>query len=351
MNARTIRTLRAGALAGVLTALVMIASGSALAATVVGTAKNDVLRGTPKADKLLGRGGNDRLMGLGGNDVLVGGPGNDTLTGGPGADKLQCGPGRDRVQADAADVVSADCETVTGSVLPSVSVADASVVEGSSGTTKLSFPVTLSKPVSWNVSVGFATADGSAKAPSDYASANGTVTFGPGETSKTIDVSVNGDTTVEDDETFSVALSSPANTTVADGSATGTIRNDDKPKPRSGHYSGQTSQNRPISFDVSSDATSITNLRFEVDIECSEVGFFETNIPVDFGSAPIRLRSDFSFSISGSDSDSNGTVDISVNGQLTVGGSASGTARIDLGVYTDFGTVHCSTGSLTWTAG
>jgi hypothetical protein len=290
-------------------------------------------------------------LGLGGNDVLVGGPGNDTLVGGPGADRLQCGRGRDIAQADADDTVSADCETVTGPALPSVSVADASVVEGNGGTTNLSFPVTLSKPVTWPVSVGYATADGSAKAPGDYASAHGTVTFAPGETSKAIDVAVDGDTTVEDDETFTVALSSPANTTVADGSATGTIKNDDKPKPRIGHYSGLTSQNRPISFDVSSDATSITNLRFEVDIECSEVDFRETNVPIDFGPSPIRLKPDFSFAIAGSDSDSNGTVDISVNGQLTVGGTASGTARIDLGVYTDFGTVHCSTGSLTWTAG
>jgi hypothetical protein len=333
-----------------LAVLALVISGSALAKTVVGTAKNDVLRGTSKADKLLGRGGNDKLMGLGGNDVLVGGAGNDTLIGGPGADKLQCGPGHDTVLADAADTVSPDCEIVKGPVLPSVSVADASVPEGDSGTTKLSFPVTLSKPVTWSVSVDFKTADGSATAPSDYGSTNGTLTFAPGETSKTIDVLVKGDTAIESDETLTVGLSNPVNSEVTDGSATGTIKNDDKPKPHSGHYSGLTSQNRAISFDLSPDSTTITNLKFEVDVQCQGVDYAQTNVPIDFGSSQIRLKPDYTFSVSGHEGDSSGTIDYSVNGYVSVGGSASGTASVDFGVYTDFGTVHCVTGAITWSA-
>ncbi len=81
---------------------------------IVGTAHNDVLKGTPKADTLDGRGGNDRLSGLGGNDVLVGGPGNDRLVGGAGKDRLRCGGGKDVAVADAKDVVSPDCESVSG---------------------------------------------------------------------------------------------------------------------------------------------------------------------------------------------------------------------------------------------
>src|SRR5262249_13945595 len=200
------------------------------------------------------------------------------------------------------------------------------------------------------VSAAYKTADGSATAPSDYASANGTLTFAPGETSKTIDVSVVGDTTVEPDETMTVGLSSPVNAQIADGSATGTIKNEDKPKPRSGHYAGSTSQNRSISFDVLPDVTSITNLRREVGIQCVEVDYSETNIPLGFGSASIRLKPDFSFSVSASDSDSNGKVVLSLGGSLTVGGSASGTLRLDLEVYTSAGTVHCSTGNVTWNA-
>ena len=57
---------------------------------------------------------------------------------------------------------------------PSVSVGDASVTEGNAGTTPLSFPVTLSAASTQPVSVTYATADGTATAPSDYAAASGT---------------------------------------------------------------------------------------------------------------------------------------------------------------------------------
>lgn len=216
------RTFRLGT---VVTGLAL--STSALAATIVGTAKDDVIRGTAKADMLIGKAGSDKLYGLGGNDTLVGGPGKDTLVGGAGADRLQCGPGRDVAIADAKDKVSADCETVSGPVLPSISIGDASVAEGDSATTPLVFEVTLSRSVTWNVSVAYATADETAKAGSDYAAAHETVTFAPGETTATIEVAVSGDTVAESDETLTISLSRAANATIADGSATGTITNDD----------------------------------------------------------------------------------------------------------------------------
>jgi Calx-beta domain/RTX calcium-binding nonapeptide repeat (4 copies) len=216
--------LRLGVL---VTGLVLLLSASALAATIVGTAKNEVIRGTAKADKLYGKGGRDKLYGLGGNDVLVGGAGNDTLVGGAGADKLQCGPGHDVAIADAKDRVLADCERVRGPMLPSISINDASVAEGNSGTTPLSFEVRLSRPVTWNVSVAYTTVDGTAKAGSDYAAAQGTVGLLPGETSKMIDVQVTGDTVVEPDETLAISLSGVTNGTIAKSSATGTIKTDD----------------------------------------------------------------------------------------------------------------------------
>src|SRR5439155_135922 len=66
-------------------------------------------------------------------------------------------------------------------------------------------------------------------ADSDYTAASGTVTFNPGQTSKTITVNVNGDSKFESDETFTVGLSSPSNATISgtQGTATGTIDNDD----------------------------------------------------------------------------------------------------------------------------
>jgi Ca2+-binding RTX toxin-like protein len=146
-------------------------SATALGAAIVGTPKNDVIRGTAKADRINGRTGDDKLYGLGGNDALIGGSGNDTLVGGVGRDTLQCGTGRDTAIADASDNVSADCETVRSPVLPSISIADASVAEGNSGTTPLAFEVTLSRRVTWKVSVSYATADGTANVGSDYAGA------------------------------------------------------------------------------------------------------------------------------------------------------------------------------------
>lgn len=110
---------------------------------------------------------------------------------------------------------------------PTISITDVSNAEGNSGTTNFDFSVTLSNPSDSTVTVSFATADGTATAPSDYQSASGTVTFNPGETQKTITVLVNGDTTPEPDETFTVNLSNPSNATISKASGTGTIQDDD----------------------------------------------------------------------------------------------------------------------------
>ncbi len=118
----------------------------------------------------------------------------------------------------------------TGPV-PALSIADASAVEGNSGTTNAAFAVTLSSPSSQPVTVSYATANGSAVAPSDYTAATGTLTFAPGVTSQTINVSVAGDTVIEPDETFTVTLSAPTNAALGRATATGTIANDDSGPP------------------------------------------------------------------------------------------------------------------------
>src|SRR5207247_4139798 len=66
-----------------------------------------------------------------------------------------------------------------------------------------------------------------ATAGSYYVSTSGTLTFAAGETSKTVTVVVNGDTTKEANETFNVNLTSPTNATIADSQGVGTILNDD----------------------------------------------------------------------------------------------------------------------------
>ena len=110
---------------------------------------------------------------------------------------------------------------------PTVSVGNASVVEGDIGTTTLSLPVTLSGPSGREVDVDYATSDGTATAGSDYTATSGTLVFAAGETSKQIAVSVTGDLLVEGNQTFAVTLSSPFNADLGTSVATGTITNDD----------------------------------------------------------------------------------------------------------------------------
>src|SRR5262249_39561321 len=111
---------------------------------------------------------------------------------------------------------------------PGVRISDASVTEGNSGTTPATFTVTLSVPSQNTVTLDYATADGTATAPADYQAASGTLTFAPGETSKTVTVLVQGATLWEQfNETFKVNLSNLANAPLLDGVGTGTIVEDD----------------------------------------------------------------------------------------------------------------------------
>ena len=105
------------------------------------------------------------------------------------------------------------------------------VAEGDSGTTsQASFTVTLSPARRQAVSVSYATSDGTAEAGSDYESASGTVTFSPGETSKTVTVTINGDDEAEGNETFTLALTSTPNGQIdpQNSSAGAVIKNDDE---------------------------------------------------------------------------------------------------------------------------
>jgi hypothetical protein len=134
---------------------------------------------------------------------------------------------------------------------PALAIAAASAAEGNIGMTTLSLPVTLSATTSRTVSVTYATADGTATAPSDYKAATGVLTFRPGEKLKSIQVNVVGDTAVEQNETFTVSLSSPGNATIANGSATATITNDDTAVPvTAGNYRGATVNNDYVFFTV-----------------------------------------------------------------------------------------------------
>ena len=122
--------------------------------------------------------------------------------------------------------------TGTGTIVdndtaPSLSIGNTSVTEGNSGTVNATLTVTLSAASGQTVTVNYATADGSATSPADYTSTSGTLSFSPGQTSKTITVGVKGDTLDEANDTINVDLSNPANATIADSQGVITVNDDD----------------------------------------------------------------------------------------------------------------------------
>ena len=132
--------------------------------------------------------------------------------------------------ADASNDAASDASS-----LPTLSIDDVAVSEGNSGTTVLKLTVTLSAASTQTVTVDFATADGTASSSAsalggaDYEATSGTLSFAPGEVSKSVTVTVDGDLVVEADETFTVALSNATNAAIAKATGTGTVENDDAP--------------------------------------------------------------------------------------------------------------------------
>jgi hypothetical protein len=121
-------------------------------------------------------------------------------------------------------------------VAPTLSIRDVRQVEGLSGKSNFVFTVTLSAANETQaVTVNFATEDGTATSElgefnfQDFLAQMGSITFEPGETTKTISIEVNGDNRHEavSEETFKVKLSNAQNATIADGEAIGTIVGDD----------------------------------------------------------------------------------------------------------------------------
>ena len=127
--------------------------------------------------------------------------------------------------------------TIQNDDSPTLSINDVSASEGNSGTTVFTFTVTSSLPApAGGITFDIATADGTAQddtPPSednDYVAKSLTAqTITAGNTSYTFAVTVNGDTLVENNETFFVNLTNVANATVLDGQGQGTIQNDDTP--------------------------------------------------------------------------------------------------------------------------
>ena len=109
-------------------------------------------------------------------------------------------------------------------VLPGISVSDIAANENAGTVT---FWVSLSRASATDVTVDYATADGTATAGSDYTAVDDTLTIPAGDTGAAVSVAIHDDATTESDETFELALSGAVGATITDGDATATIIEDD----------------------------------------------------------------------------------------------------------------------------
>ena len=157
-----------------------------------------------------------------------------------------------------------------GGGTPTLGIADASTSEGNSGTKTLGFTVSLSQAAATAVTFNVATSNGTATAVSDYVALSQTgVTIPAGGTSATVNVTINGDTTIEPNETFNVAVSNVSGATLGDGSAVGTITNDDAaPTPSLSIADVSTSEGnsgtKTLTFTVSLSAAASTAVTYNI---------------------------------------------------------------------------------------
>ena len=169
--------------------------------------------------------GNATVVYLDGNDAVIADA--DSTTAGHQID-LSVGVNTVKVKVTAEDTVTTKTYTLSLTLsLPSLTIADASVTEGND----VSFTVTLSVASEDTVGVTWTATAGGVSDTADTGdlagSLTGTLSFAPGDTSKTFTVSTAEDTTDEAAETFTVTLSGPTNATLGDGTGTGTITDDD----------------------------------------------------------------------------------------------------------------------------
>ncbi len=182
---------------------------------------------------------------------------------------------------------------------PAIAISDSIDPEDNSGSDSAFFNVTLSNASTQPVTVAYATADGTATSGSgDYQAQSGTLTFAPGEVSKSILVAINGDTTPEPDETYFVNLSNPVNANINRAQGTGVIINDDvaptpTPSPTPTPGGGTTT----VQFSVSNyDAQESANV---ATITVKRTGDLSQRSSVDYATTDINAseRGDYTTSL------------------------------------------------------
>ena len=240
--------------------------------TLDGQDGNDTVQGSAGTDSLLGGVGADSLHGGDGDDVVNGQAGNDTIEGGLGSDLLfggsdndtifddfrnlnNSGSGNDTLLGQAGNdtlIAASGSDSLDGGTgndlldtrSSTVSIANATLMEGNSGLTNMVFTVTLSSASSLPITMNYATSSngtiaggtatgGLAATPNaDYVTSSGQVTFNPGELTKTFSVAIVGDTRDESDaETFFVTLSNLSNARAGNLVSEGRIFDDDATPP------------------------------------------------------------------------------------------------------------------------
>ena len=212
-------------------------------------------------------------------------------------------------RALATGVIRDDDTGVPGAVNPNITINDVSRVEGNASSQVYAFTVSLSQPTTTPVTVDYNTSNGSAKvSDNDYEPATGTLTFAPGVTTQTVNVTVNGDTTAELDETFFVNLAGASGAFIIDAAGKGTIQNDD----------GAPSM-RVTDASIAEGNAGTRNLRFTVSIS----GALDETISVDYTTAGITATEGTDFqgasgTLTFEPGQTSKTIDVAINGDLQI---------------------------------
>jgi hypothetical protein len=120
--------------------------------------------------------------------------------------------------------------------LPALAINNVTMTETDGAPQTMQFTVSLSAPSGKTITVNYATLDQTAVAGRDYSAKSGTLTFTPGQTSKTISITILNDLVSEPTETFAVKLSAPVNATLSVSQGTGTILDNDPAGPTTASY-------------------------------------------------------------------------------------------------------------------
>ncbi|RZI80530.1 MAG: hypothetical protein EOP38_22190, partial [Rubrivivax sp.] len=220
----------------------------------------------------------------------------DNITEGPENIKVTAGTGENTTPAEGTGTIN------DGNGLPQLSINDVTVNEAAGVAV---YTVTLSNPSSSAVTVSYGTQNGTATAGSDFTATTGTLTFAPGETTKTITVPITNDNVFEGVENYTVVLSGASgNAQIADGSGLGGINDQGGPTtPPPGPNTPPTTpdDDRPVVSTVSSPSTTEGgNLNFQVTL--SKQSTTPTTVTLKLTGDTATLATD------------TGTVKVSTNG-------------------------------------